>query len=236
MLSVSYIRTVIIFQGEIFMYNYPYGPYYDSLYRETPNYSYIRVFHASPNSPPVDVYINDKIAVRNLPYRGFSVYLRTAPGSYNVKVFPAGQNVNPVVNTNLDVPSKAIITVAAIGTLPNISLLPIVEPTFPKNPSEAYIRFSQLSPNSPSLNLELTGAGNLFSNVAYTKTTDYTPINAGTHTFNITTAINNERVLHVPNVRLLPNKIYTLYTVGLLGKNPPLQVLIPLDGSSYIKF
>ena len=152
------------------------------------------------------------------------------------KKLPAGQKEKPVITTKLNVPSTSIITVAAIGTLPNISLLPIVEPTFPRNPSEAYIRFSQLSPNSPSLDVELPGTGKLFSNVAYTKTTEYTPINAGIHTFNLTTSINNERVLHVPNISLLPNKIYTLYSIGLLGKNPPLQAVVPLDGSSYIKF
>jgi hypothetical protein len=196
----------------------------------------MRVFHSSPNSPPVDVYINDKITIRNLPYRGFSVYLRTAPGSYNIKVFEAGQKEKPVVNTKLDIKEKSIITVAAIGTLPNISLLPILEPTFVRKPRVAYIRFSQLSPNSPNLDLVLAGTGKIFSNVAYTKTTDYIPINAGTHAFDVTTTENNERILHVPNIKLLPNKIYTIYTIGLLLKNPPLQVLIPLDGNSYIKF
>jgi len=217
------------------MFNCPYAPINTSLYRESPNYSYIRVFHASPNSPAIDLYIDDKIAIRNLSYRGFSTYLRTAPGNYNIKVFETGQNVNPVINTRLDVPGRSIITVAAIGALPNISLLPILEPTFSRNPSQAYIRFSQLSLNSPNLDL-VEPSGKIFSNVAYKQTTDYIPINPGIHTFNINTSSNNERVLHVPNIRLMPNKIYTLYTIGLLGKIPPLQVLIPLDGNSYIKF
>lgn len=218
------------------MFDCPYMPYYSSLYREDPNYSYIRVFHASPNAPAVDVYIDDKLAIRNLPYRGFSVYLRTVPGNHTVRVFPTGQTQTPAIDTSVNIPSRAIITVAAIGSLPNLSLLPIVEPSFVKKPSEAYVRFSQLSPNSPNLDLVLPGTGKIFSNVAYTKTTDYLPINAGVHTFNITEAENNERVLHVPNIRLLPNKIYTIYAIGLLGKHPPLQVLIPLDGNSYIKF
>jgi hypothetical protein len=218
------------------MFNCPYAPYYASLNRENPNYSYIRIFHASPGSPAVDIYIDDKIAIRNLPYRGFSVYLRTAPGSYNVKVFPTGQREKPVIDTKIDVPSRSILTVAAIGTLSNISLLPILEPPIAQNPRVAYIRFSQLSPNSPNLDVILAGTGKIFSNVAYTKTTDYLPTNPGVHTFNITTTGNSERILHVPNIRLLPNRIYTIYTIGLLQKNPPLQVVVPLDGSSYIKF
>ena len=144
------------------MFDYPYAPNYSSLYREDPNYSYIRVFHASPSSPAVDVYVDDKIAVRTLAYRGYSVYLRVAPGSHNVKVFPSGQRDNPVISTKLDVPGRSIITIAAIGVLPNISLLPIVEPIFPRNPSETYVRFSQLSPNAPNLDLVLPNTGKLF--------------------------------------------------------------------------
>jgi len=200
------------------------------------DYSYVRVFHASPNSPAVDVYINNKLAIRSLTYRGFSVFLRTVKGSYNIKVFPAGQRKTPVINTNLNIPSKSIITVAAIGVLPNLSLLPIVEPTFPRNPGEAYVRFSNLSSNAPNLDLLLPSTGKIFTSVAYTKTTDYLPINAGIHTFNINNSVTNERVLYVPNVRLMPGRLYTFYTVGLIRKSPPLQVLIPLDGNSYIKF
>jgi hypothetical protein len=217
------------------MFNYPNDPYYSSLYREVPNYSYIRVFHASPNSPAVDVYVDDKLVIRNLAYRGFSTYLRTIPGSHSVRVLPTGQVQSPVINTRVNVPSRAIITVAAIGTLPNISLLPIVEPTFPRNPGQAYVRFSNLSPNSPNLDLNSPGTGKIFTNVAYTKTTNYLPLNSRVHTFDITTSENNATVLHVPNARLLPNKIYTIYTIGLLKNNPPLQVVIPLDGNSYIK-
>lgn len=217
------------------MFQCPYSNYFDSLYRENKNSSYIRIFHASPNAPAVDVYLNDTLVIRTLSYKGFSNYLKTTPGIYNIKVFPANTKVTPVINTNITVAERVIMTIAVIGRLPNISLLPILEPVFTKNPSKAYVRFVHLSPNAPKVDVTVPGMGKIFTNVGYKEITNYTALNAGTYVFNINVSGTDNRVLHVPNIRLLPNKIYTIYAVGLVGETPPLQVVIPLDGNSYIQ-
>lgn len=217
------------------MYQCPYYGYCASFYRETSNNSYVRVFHASPNTPAVDVYVNDRLTVTKLPYRGFSNYALLPGGRYNIKVYPAGRKDIAVVNTDINVPPRSIITVAAIGTLPEISLLPVLEPMFTRVPGKTYVRFAHLSPNAPNVDVSLPNGQKIFSNVAYRKITDYIPINSGTYTFNVNISENGQRVLHVPNIRLLPNRIYTVYVVGLAGKNPPLQAIIPLDGNTYLK-
>ncbi len=216
------------------MFQCPYNEY-SSLYREKPTKSHIRILHASPNTPAVDVYLNNRLVIQRLHYRGFSNYLPTASGSYSVKVFPAGRRDKPLINTNLNIPAKSILTLAAIGTMQNISLLPIVDPKFLRTPSKTYVRFAQISPNTPNVDLTISGAGKVFNNVGYTKVTNYIPLNAGVHTFDVNESQSGRRILHVPNIRLLPNRVYTFYSVGLAGKTPPLQALVPLDGSTYIK-
>lgn len=216
------------------MYYCPNYEYCSSLYRETSDNSFVRVFHASPNAPAVDVYVNDKLIVSRLPYRGFSTYIRVPAGRYNVKVFPAGRKDTAVINTNVDIPARSIITAAAIGTLPNISLLPILEPSFQRTPGKAYVRFAHLSPNAPNVTVS-TGGKAVFTNIPYKMVTDYIQVNPGTFTFDISIAESGARVLYVPNIRLRPNRIYTVYAVGLVGQNPPLQAIIPLDGNTYLK-
>jgi hypothetical protein len=214
-----------------------YCPYFtpsNSLYRETSNYSYVRVLHASPNAPAVDIYINDKLAVKALPFKGFSNYLRTPAGRYNIKVYPAGKKDTPVINTNIDIPAKSIFTVAAIGSLPDVSLLPIAEPIFNRMPGKTYVRFAHLSPNAPKVDIT-AGGKKVFTNVGYKEVTGYTQVNPGVYNFDVTVSENGNRALYVPNIRLLPNRIYTIYAVGLAGGTPPLQVVIPLDGNTYIK-
>jgi len=212
----------------------PYANYCSSLYRENQNSSFIRIFHASPKAPEVDIYINDKLIVSRLPYKGFSSYLKIAPGRYNIKIFPASKRDNAVLNTNITVPEKVIMTNAIIGNLPKISLFPILEPVFSRTPSKAYLRFVHLSSNAPKVDISIPHKGKIFTDVGFKEITDYIPLNAGTYIFDINISGTNKRVLHVPNIRLFPNRIYTIYAVGLVGQDPPLQVVIPLDGNSYI--
>lgn len=216
------------------MFQCPYSYNCPFLLRETSNNSFIRVLHASPNAPAVDVYINDKLAVKRLPFKGFSNYLRVPAGKYTIKVFPTGKMDTPVINTSVDIPARTILTAAAVGLLPDISLLPIPEPVFNRRPGKTYVKFAHLSPNAPNVDVS-SGGKKVFNNVGFKKVTEYLEVNPGVYNFDVTISENGKKVLAVPNIRLLPNRIYTIYAVGLAGKTPPLQVIIPLDGNTYLK-
>lgn len=217
------------------MFSCPYYSY-GGFYRLTEPESYVRILHASPNAPAVDVYVNNRPVFRNLSYKNFSDYVSLPPGLYNIKVFPAGTKTKAVVDTNLFIPGQKIFTVAAIGNAPNISLLPIEDVRRPKIPNKALVRFAHLSPNAPNVDITLPNGTVLFSNVGYKDVTQYIPVDPGVYTLEAREAGTNKKVLIVPNIRLSPNRFYTVYAVGDVSKAPGLQVLIPLDGNSYLQF
>lgn len=217
---------------------YPLNLYRGGLYRRDTvpvDATYVRIFHASPDAPPVDVYVNNRPVASNLRYRSFTEYVPLAPGVYNVKVLPAGNTENPVINTNINVPANTILTVAAINKLQDISLYAIEDTPMPVPVDKVYLRFGHLSPNAPSVDLRLQDGRNLFEDVEYKEVTDYKLIDPGQYTIDLYAAGTENRVLHVPNINLQPNRFYTVYAIGLAGETPPLQVVIPLDGNSYIK-
>jgi len=202
-----------------------------------PNYHYrteqmnstIRVIHASPNAPAVDIYANGNLIVKNLAYKELSQYLPVPPGSYNIKVYPSGQITNPVINTNVYIPEKTILNVAAIGTLPNISLYIIPEPITRQDSGRSCVRFIHLSPNAPAVDIKLSNGTRVFNNVAYKGISNYACIPAGMYTFIVSPAGTDNVVLTVPNVKLDPNNYYTVYAVGLVGKSPALEAIAVLE-------
>ncbi|MGK0465918.1 MAG: hypothetical protein ACJAX4_001201 [Clostridium sp.] len=217
------------------MFYYPktiYNPY--PLYRETPMTSYLRVLHASPKSPAVDVYINDIIKSKNLAYGDFSDYIEVMTGNYNVKIYVAGTKTSPVLSKNLFVPPGKVYTVAAIGLLPNIDLLPIPESEIMDTKNMVHIKFAHLSPNAPPVDIALSDGTILFKNVSYKEFTDYIKVPAGTYTLEARPTGTKTTVLYVPNIRLKAGRSYTVYAVGLVNGTPGLQALIPLDGSTYL--
>ncbi len=208
---------------------------YENMYRSPMNNtSYVRILHASPDAPAVDVLANEKVIASNLKYKEFTEYLPVKGGEYNIRVFPAGKRTNPVIDTDINVPLNQILTVAAVGKLEDIQLLPISDPKINTNQGRAYIRFGHLSPNAPAVDIRLPGGTTLFSDVEFKEVTDYAWADPGQLTLEVYVAGTDQRVLYVPNVNLKANSVYTVYAVGLVGEEPPLQVLIPLDGSTYL--
>ncbi|OAA83343.1 DUF4397 domain-containing protein [Clostridium ljungdahlii] len=213
-------------------------PYYsyESFYRmpEIDPISYIRFLNASPNSPAIDVYLNDRRVFKNLTYKSFSDYVSVPSGVYDIKIFPSGNNLNPILDKRLRIPAGKIFTMSSIGNYPNMGLLPIEDVRRPKISGKAFIRFVHLSPDAPSVDVKLPNGNVLFPNVSYKGVTRYLPVSPGKYTLEVFTSDSGKKLLHIPNIRIIPNRFYSVYAVGNVSRNPKLQVLIPLDGNSYL--
>lgn len=196
--------------------------------------TYIRLFHAAPNAPAVDIYANGAPIARNLSYRNFTLYQTLRAGVYRIDVYRAGRRDTPILTASLTFPGRTIFTIAVAGMLPNITLLPVAEPKQQIPRGRLLIRFSHLSPTAPNVDVTLSNGTVLFRNVRFRETTNYITLPPSTHHFQLKVAGTNNVVLDVPHIVLTPNKIYTIYAIGLPSGQPPLQVVIPLDGSTYI--
>jgi len=208
------------------MYYYPYANMLANCYMMKNMNSNIRVFHASPNAPAVDVYANDNLIIKDLAFKELSEYIPVPTGNYNIKVYPTGVITNPVIDTSVYIPEDSVFTVAAIGELPGISLYPIQEPKSANNTGLSCARFIHLSPNAPAVDIKLADDTIVFSNVPYKSIANYVCVPSGTYTFKASPAGSNNVVLTVPDVKLNPNNFYTIYAVGLVGGSPDLEALL----------
>jgi hypothetical protein len=216
------------------MFNCPYALMNEDSYRAEARKSYVRVLHASPNTEAVDVYANGDRLVRNFPYKEFSEYLPLAPGNYNVRVYPAGKRNNPLIDTSIRIMPSTIITLAVVGLMPSLSLLPVFEPMVPKVPGRACMRVIHLSPDTPALDLARLDGRVIFSNIEYKEISDYVCVSSGRFGLELNLTGTNQVVLTDPYIRLLPNRHYSIFIVGTYKGKEPLQILIALDGSSYM--
>ena len=193
------------------------------------NSSLVRVFHAAPQAPNVDVYVNDQMVFSNLAFGDFTRYVYLDEGEYNVSVYLAGQKDRPVINQMVDVPSQQIFTIAATGNLDNLGLL-VIPDKVSKSPSQNYssVRVIHLSPNALGVDILVDG-DTLFEDISFGEGTDYVDLNPGT--YNVNVVLNTDKSVVLPlKVTLNPDKIYTIYIIG----NPPiLQALQVVDGNTY---
>lgn len=199
--------------------------------------SYVRLLHAAPKAPTVDVYVNDNLLVRKFNYREFTDYVKLPSGTYNVKIYTTGDIADPLLETDLFVPPQNVITVAAIRDTNNdLSLFPAVEkPLTNTTTGKAKVRVAHLISNAPSVDIALPNGTILYKDVQFKDLENYIEVPIGRYTLEVRLAGTEIAILYIPNIRLRSDKYYTVYAIGLVGDEPSPQVLIPLDGISYLK-
>ncbi|WP_010174475.1 DUF4397 domain-containing protein [Bacillus coahuilensis] len=82
----------------------------------------VRIFHASPDAPAVDVYVNGDAVVEGAEFKDATDYLELPAGKHMVEIYPAGDMSNAVISTELEVMAGQAYTVAAINDLTNLEL------------------------------------------------------------------------------------------------------------------
>lgn len=197
---------------------------------QTMDTGYVRVLHAVPDAPNVDVYANGTMIARDLAYGENTEYMQVPVGTYEVTIYAAGTKANPVLTKMLTLGRDDIVTAAAAGRLASIDLLAIPDADVPRVSDKALIRFIHLSPNAPAVDITLPDGTVLFSNVVFEHMTPYIPVNQMTYTLNVRVAGMDNVVLSVPGVAVRNNRYYSVYAIGLVGANPALQALLLEDG------
>lgn len=198
-------------------------------------FSYIRLMNAVPGSQPVDIYANNSLIAQRLPYKGFTEYMQVFPGVYNISVFPEGTTGPSLLDAVIEIPVRSINTVVFMGTPPALSIRPFFETVVQVPPGRLYMRFANLVPGSPDMDLVLSNGTELFNDVSFGMVTNYLSVPAGTYIFYVKQSNTDSNLLYVPNIHLQEGRFYTIHTVGRMDGSVPLQVLVPLDGNSYIQ-
>ncbi|GGF18722.1 hypothetical protein GCM10010954_16910 [Halobacillus andaensis] len=186
--------------------------------------SMVRVLHASPDAPAVDIYVNGQQVLQGISYKQHSDYLSVPAGQYQIDIFPEGESNGPVLSQMVEVEPGKMYTVAAAGTVEELQLIAAVD-SEGVSPGKAKVRFWHLSPNAPAVDIAVKGGDVLFRNVPFGKSTRYVTLSPTTADLEVRVAGSNDVALTIPDVSLNPNQAYTAVAVGLAGEDPPLEAI-----------
>lgn len=192
----------------------------------------VRVVHASPDAPAVDVLVNGSAAFTNAAFKGVTNYASLDAGSYSVAVVPAGQTAPQVISATLPLDAGKDYTVVALGKLANIEPLVLTDNNTLPAAGKAHVRFVHASPDAPAVDVAVKGGPVIFSNVAFKGVGDYTPVDSGTYNLEVRLAGTDTVALDLPNITLDAGTVYTVYAMGLAGGEPKLTAVISEDAKA----
>jgi hypothetical protein len=194
----------------------------------------IRVLHASPDAPAVDVFLNGDKAVSDLAFDDITDYVAVPAGDYNVRVFPAPSDGTdtPVIDADVTLSAATDYTVAAVGLLENIEPLVLVDDNTAPAAGEARLRFVHASPDAPAVDIFAEGIGVVVPNAAFRDASDYLNVPASTYNIQVRAAGTETVALDLPGVTLEEATVYTAFAVGLLEGEPALSAKLTVDAVS----
>lgn len=183
----------------------------------------VRVIHASPDTPGVDVYVNgtpgvDAPALANLQFRQASPYVSLPTGNYNFQVTPNGLSSPVAINADAFIDENIDITIAAVGFFSNIAPLILIDDR-ETIAGVSKVRFVHASPDAPAVDIFAAGVTDpIFSNFSFTDSSTYLELGPGLYDLEVRLAGGGATVLTLSGLSLDGGTNYSVFAVGSVAE------------------
>ncbi|MFC4212223.1 DUF4397 domain-containing protein [Pedobacter lithocola] len=144
--------------------------------------SYLRVVNSSPGLATYNVYLNGSaINSASLPFAGSLAYTSKTAGTYSLK-FTSGSNTESLLTKDVTLNQNTRYSYYLINKPGQLDGLLIGDDLSMPSTDKAYIRFINLSPDAPSLDLFKTSTTTSYAtNKAFKTAGGFVAIDAGTY-------------------------------------------------------
>lgn len=204
-----------------------------------PNKTQVRVFHASPDAPKVNLWVNDAVAASGLDYQKSTGFLELSSGTYKVAVegvIPGG-NAVVIGPANLDFERNKRYDVLAVNSVASIEPLVLADMGKLANANNVRVRVVHAAAAAPEVRVHVTAPGDAISDAtvlgsfAFKGTLGPVEVPAGTYRIRVTLP-NNTVVFDSGSVALASGKDLLIAAVPNVGTGTSPIQLVVLDAGN----
>ncbi len=196
--------------------------------------SRVRVFHASPDAPAVDILIDNSSVLNNVPFPVNSDYLDVDAGDRNVKVAVAGTD-SVVINADLKLEKDKFYSILAVNNVANIEPLVLVDQVHTPNDEGCAVRVIHGAPSAPNvdvyataLNADLNNIDPVLSSVPFKAASGYLNVPCGNYQFRVTVAGTKTVAIDSGEVSI-EQGAYTALAIDNAGGGAPFNLKLVAD-------
>lgn len=195
----------------------------------------VRVVHASPDAPAVDVLVDGTQVLDGVPYAAASGYLKVTPGTRSIRVEPVGSNT-AVIDADLPLAEGEERTVIAANLVASIEPLVLADTNTAPAAGNIRLRLVHGAPAAGSVDIyitapgaDLTAATPDFSAVPFKALTPYVEVPAGSYQVRITPTGSKAPALDTGTLVLAAGAVRTAIARDAAGGGTPLGVILLED-------
>ena len=182
----------------------------------------VRVLHASPDAPAVDVFVDgSKVGapLADLKFGDLSAYVAVPAGLHDLKVCATADNtVCPIVANGVNLAAGMHYTIAATNVLASIEAQVITDAPSPET-DKAQVRVVHFSADTPAVDvLTQDGANKVVDNLAYPNASGYLTLAPGSYDLKVCAHADNTVCPLDPGaLDLQAGHSYSVFAIGSLG-------------------
>lgn len=200
----------------------------------------VRIVHASPDAPAVDIYVNGGKVLENLPFREYSEYLSLPTGTYNVEIKVAGTNtlvkqISVPVQAGKDYTAIAV-GYAGSGRTPGFDVMLLEDDNSAPADGRIKLRVAHTAPGAPAVDVYVTtpfetleGKQPVLTNVPFKAASGYLTVPIGMYQARVVVA--GTKTIAIDSHRLVTwgGMIRTIIAVDSAGGGAPFDLILLPD-------
>ena len=193
----------------------------------------VRVFHASPDAPAVDVLVNGGKVLEEVPYTVSSDFLPIDAGQSRIQVNVAGTDTT-AIDATLELTENTDYFIVAADKVAKITPLVFTADRENPEPGTARVRVLHSAASAPAVDVYVTAPGQgiaaaspFLSNVPFKALSDYLAVPAGSFDVAVTVAGTKTVAIEAKGLEIPDGLVATVAALDAQGGGAPfaLQVL-----------
>lgn len=196
----------------------------------------VRVLHASPDAPSVDVLVDGQVVLTDVPFKAFSPYLAVNAGARNVKVRATSNPSLVVIDVTPTLAANTDYTVIARNLVASIEPLLLVDDNSAPTSGQIKLRLVHGAPSAPTVDIFVTAPGVSLASatptlvdVPYAAASNYLAVPAGTYQVRICPANTTTVAIDSGALTLTAGQIRTAVAVDNTGGGAPFGAVVLPD-------
>jgi hypothetical protein len=195
----------------------------------------VRVVHASPDAPNVDVLIDGAAVLTDVPFGAASAYLPVEAGDRELQVRAAGTST-VVIDDGQYLDDGSDYTVIASGLVAGISALALADDNSAPAAGQIKLRVVHGAPSAPAVDVYVTAPGAdlnaatpTLTSVPFRAASDYLEVPAGNYQIRVTVAGTKMVAIDTGTLTLSAGQVRTAIALDAPGGGAPFSALLLAD-------
>jgi len=182
----------------------------------TPPAALVSFIQASPDEPPLDLFLNnDRVNAWPINYGDKIDYFRAYTGTRTVNIYN-NSTMNTILSDTIHLTQNVNYSLFLVNTVATPQILLLTDSLNKPTSGNAGLRFINLSPDAPAVDLVVEGGAVLVSNKSFKGYSSFLPIPAkANYTLQVRKTGTSTVLASIPNITLNNGFVYTLWLQGL---------------------